>query len=133
MAYLYPGAAAVAAWIFGAVWYGVLGKQYQMALGKDPEQCKGQKMPIAPLVVCFLGELVMAAVFSWLLTHLSAVGWMWGAHMGLLIGTGIVLPTVIINHMFPGRTKALMVIDGLHWVIVATIEGAVLGFFAGLQ
>jgi hypothetical protein len=132
MEYLYPVAAAVAAWIFGAVWYGVLGKQYQLALGKDPEQCKGQKMPIAPLVACFIGELVMAAALFWILERSSTVGVMWGAHLGLLIGTGIVLPTVIINHLFPGRAKALMVIDGLHWVIVAIIEGAVLGYCATL-
>jgi hypothetical protein len=130
MGYLGILAAAVGAWIFGAIWYGVLGKQYQLALGLNPEECKGKPMPIAPLVACFLGELVMAAVLFWLLEHLSVVGWMWGAHAGLLIGAGIVLPTVIINHMFPGRTKALMVIDGLHWVIVVAIEGAVLGAFA---
>jgi hypothetical protein len=130
MEYLYPVAAAVAAGILGAGWYGALGKQYQLALGKDPEQCKGQPMPIAPLVVCFVGELVMAAALSWILARMSAVGWMWGAHMGLLFGTAIILPTVIINHMFPGRSRKLMAIDGLHWVIVATIEGAILGAFA---
>lgn len=130
MEYLGILAAAVAAWIFGAVWYGALGRQYQLALGLDPEAGKGKPMPITPLVVCFVGELVMAAALSWLLTHLSVVGWMWGAHAGLLIGAGIVLPTVIINHLFPGRTRALMLIDGLHWVIVAAIEGAVLGAFA---
>jgi hypothetical protein len=130
MEYLGIVAAAVAAWVFGAVWYGALGKQYQVALGKDPEQCKGQKMPIAPLAVCFLGELVMAAALSWILARLSAVGWMWGAHMGLLFGVAIVAPTVIINHMFPGRSKALMLIDSGHWIGVLAIEGAVLGAFA---
>jgi hypothetical protein len=36
MDYLAPVAAAVAAWIFGAVWYMGLGKPYQRALGLDP-------------------------------------------------------------------------------------------------
>jgi len=131
MEYLGILAAAVAAWIFGAVWYMSLGRHYQAALGLAPEQCnKGTPMPIAPLVVCFLGELVMAVALSWVLARMSVVGWMWGARVGLLIGAAIILPTVVINHMFPGRTKALMLIDGGHWVIVATIEGAVLGAFA---
>lgn len=131
MEYLGILAAAVAAWIFGAVWYTSLGRHYQAALGLAPEQCnKGKPMPIAPLVVCFLGELVMAVALSWVLARMSVVGWMWGARVGLLIGAAIILPTVVINHMFPGRTKALMLIDGGHWVIVATIEGAVLGAFA---
>ena len=31
-------AAAIAAWIFGAVWYGALGKPWQREQGLDPEQ-----------------------------------------------------------------------------------------------
>ena len=130
MAYLSVLAAAVAAWIFGAVWYMALGKQYQRALGKDPEQCKGQKMPVAPLAVCFLGELVMAAALSYVLARMSVVGPVWGTVVGALIGVGVIAPTVIVNHLFPGRSQALMAIDGLHWVGVAVIEGAVLGAFA---
>ncbi|MBV9550009.1 MAG: DUF1761 domain-containing protein [Alphaproteobacteria bacterium] len=130
MEYLGLVAAAAAAWIFGAVWYTALGKQYQRALGKDPEQCKGQKMPLMPLLLCFVGELVMAAALSWILARMSVVGWMWGAHMGLLFGSGIILPTVVINNLFPGRPTALMAIDGVHWIALAAIEGAVLGAFA---
>ena len=130
MEYLSIVAAAAAAFIFGAVWYTALGKQYQRALGKDPEQCKGQKMPLTPLLVCFIGELVVAAAFSWVLARMSAVGWQWGAHMGLLFGVALILPTVIVNNIFPGRPKELMAIDGLHWIGVFVIEGAVLGAFA---
>ncbi len=130
MDYLAPVAAAAAAWIFGAVWYMALGKPYQAALGMNPEECKGKPMPVMPLAVCFLGELVMAAALSWILARMSVVGWMWGAHMGLLFGAGVILPTVVNNNLVPGRPKALMAIDGLHWVGVVAIEGAVLGAFA---
>lgn len=130
MEYLGLLAAAVAAFIFGSVWYMALGKQYQRAQGLGPEACKGKKMPATPLVICFLGELVMAAALSWLLARMSVVGWMWGAMMGGVIGAGIILPTVVINNAFPGRKLALSLIDGAHWIAVAIIEGAVLGFFA---
>jgi len=130
MGYLGILAAALAAWVFGAVWYMALGKPYQAALGMDPEGCKGKPMPVLPLVLCFVGELVMAAALSWILARMSAVGWMWGAHMGLLFGAGLVLPTVVINNLFPGRKPALSLIDGVHWIGVLAIEGAVLGAFA---
>lgn len=130
MEYLGLPAAALAAFVFGAVWYTALGKQYQTALGLDPEDCKGKKMPLAPLAVCFLGELVMALALAWILARMSVVGWMWGAQMGLLFGAGIILPTVAINNAFPGRKLALTAIDGAHWIGVAAIEGAVLGAFA---
>ena len=54
-------AAGVAAWIFGAVWYGVLGKPWQRAQGLDPGACKDKKMPLNLLVVSFLAALVMSA------------------------------------------------------------------------
>jgi len=130
MEYIGLPAAALAAFIFGAIWYTVLGKQWQRAQGLDPEACKGKKMPLAPLAICFAGELVMAVALSWILARMSVVGWKWGAHMGLLFGAGIILPTVVINNAFPGRKPALSVIDGAHWIIVAAIEGAVLGAFA---
>jgi len=130
MEYLGILAAAVAAFIFGAIWYTALGKQWQLAQGLDPEACKGKKMPVTPLAICFAGELVMAFALFLLLEHLSVVGWMWGAHAGALVGAGIILPTVVINNAFPGRKLALSVIDGAHWIIVAAIEGAVLGAFA---
>lgn len=123
-------AAAAAAWVFGAAWYMALGRQYQAALGMNPDDCRGKPMPLLPLVLSFVGVLVMAATLSWILARMSVVGWQWGAHMGLLFGAGIILPTVVVNNLFPGRKPALSVIDGLHWVGVAAIEGAVLGFFA---
>ena len=80
-------AAALAAWIFGAVWYGALGKVWQRAQGLDPEACKGQKMPLAPMAVSFVSEVVMAFVLSGVLP-LGEMGWMAGAGGGLLIGAG---------------------------------------------
>ena len=130
MDYLTPVAAAAAAWIFGAVWYMGLGTPYQRALGKDPEQCKGRPMPVAPPALCFVAELVMAAALSYVLARMSVVGPVWGAVVGAIIGVGVIAPTVIVNHLFPGRGQTLMAIDGLHWVGVAVIEGAVLGAFA---
>ncbi len=130
MEYLGLLAAAVAAFIFGSAWYMALGRQYQSALGLNPEECKGKPMPVTPLVICFAGELVMAVALSWLLARLSVVGWMWGAMMGGIIGAGVILPTVVINNAFPGRKAALSLIDGAHWIGVAIIEGAVLGAFA---
>jgi hypothetical protein len=118
-------AAAVAAWIFGAVWYGVLSKPYQRALGLDPEACKGQKMPIAPMVASFLAEVVMAFVMSGIFP-LGEMNWMAGASAGLLLGVGFMATTTLVNNMFQKKNMMLTVIDGGHWVVVAAIEGAVL-------
>ena len=119
-------AAALAAWLFGAAWYMTLGKAYQAALGLDPEGCKGQKMPMGKLLVCFVAELVMATIFSWLLPRLSIVTLGQALVTGLLIGVAFMLPTVLVNNMFGGRKPMLTAIDGGHWVGVAIIQAAVL-------
>ncbi len=118
-------AAALAAWIFGAIWYGALSRPYQRAMGLDPEACKGQKMPLAPLAVCFISEIVMAFVLSGVLP-LGEITWMGGAGGGLLIGAGFIATSTLVNNMFQQKKLMLSVIDSAHWILVAGIEGAVL-------
>jgi hypothetical protein len=119
-------AAGVAAWLFGSAWYMSLGKVYQAALGTTAE-CKDRKMPLAPLVVCLVAEWVMAAVLYQTLDHLGVLGWMAGAIAGAVLGAGLIFTTIIVNNMFQQRSFTVSVIDGLHWTIVAAIEGAVIG------
>ena len=120
--------AALAAWIFGAVWYMSLGKAWQAAQGMDPETCnKGQRMPLTPMLVSFGSELVMAFVFARLLHGLGVVGWQDGAVLGLVLGVGFLATTTLVNNMFKLHKVMLSVIDGGHWIGVAVIQGAVLG------
>jgi hypothetical protein len=124
--YLAVGAAALAAWIFGAIWYGALGKAWQQAQGLDPEQCKGQKMPIAPMVASLLSEILMAVIFLNLLAALGVHSWQDGLVTGLMIGVGFMATTNLVNNMFQQNKPALTVIDSIHWIGVAAIEGVVL-------
>ena len=118
-------AAALAAWIFGAVWYGALGKVWMRAQGIDPETCKGKKMPLAPMAVSFASEVVMAFVMGGILPF-GEMTWTAGAGAGLLLGIGFMATSTLVNNMFQQRKLMLSLIDGLHWIAVAVIEGAVL-------
>jgi hypothetical protein len=119
-------AAGVAGWIWGAIWYGVLGKPYQRALGLDPEACKGKKMPVLPMVATFLAALVMSAVLYQLLTNLGVMGLRDSMVAGLTIGVGFVLTTVLVNNLFQQKSATLTLIDGGHWVLALVIEAAVI-------
>ena len=118
--------AALAGWIFGAIWYGTLGKTWQRALGKDPEACKGQKMPLAPMVVSFLVAIVMSAVLYQLLSNLGVLGVGPAALAGLTIGVGFLLTSTLVNNMFQQKPFTLTVIDGGHWVLAVVVEAVVL-------
>lgn len=58
--------AAVAAWIFGGIYYTSLGKWWMAAQGKTLEQCKAEQAGksavalAAPFVLVFLAETIMA-------------------------------------------------------------------------
>ena len=123
-------AAAVAGWVFGAIWYGVLGKAWQRARGMDPQSCKDQKMPLAPMVVSFLTAVVMSAVLYQLLANLGVLGVGPAALAGLTIGVGFLLTSTLVNNMFQQKSFALTVIDGGHWVLAVVVEAVVLSLIA---
>ena len=123
-------AAGVAGWIFGAVWYGVLSKPYQRALGLNPDDCKDKKMPLLPMVAAFVAAVVMSAVLYQLLTNLGVLG-VWPAMVaGFTVGVGFVLTTVLVNNMFQQKSFTLTVIDGGHWVLALVIEAVVISLLA---
>ena len=123
-------AAGVAAWVFGAIWYGILGKPYQRALGLNPDDCKDKKMPVLPMIAAFVAALVMSAVLYQLLTNLGVSG-IWPSMVaGFTVGVGFVLTTVLVNNMFQQKSFALTVIDGGHWVLALVIEAAVISLLA---
>lgn len=121
-------AAGVAAFVFGAVWYMALGKTWQRALGRDPEACKGQKMPVAPLVISFLTSLLMAAALSQMLIGFGIYAApLAGARVGFLVGLCFLVPANLVNNLYQQKKPMVTVIDGLHWLIAVTLEGAILG------
>ena len=128
--YIAVVAAALAAWVFGAIWYTLLGRTWMAASGIAPDEIerrrKERKMPLAPMAVSFICEIVMAVLLSLLLATLGVGDLISGAVVGLVLGIGFIATSVLVNNMFQGRKLMLSVIDSAHWVIVLTIEGAVL-------
>jgi len=122
--------AGIAAWIFGAVWYGALGKPWQRAQGLDPEACKDKKMPLNLLVVSFLTALVMSATIYYLLANMGVIGLGPSALVGLTIGVGLIWVAILVNNLFQQRHFTLTVIDGAHWALALTIEAVVVSLLA---
>ncbi|MFN3889933.1 MAG: DUF1761 domain-containing protein [Beijerinckiaceae bacterium] len=126
-------AAAVAAWLFGAVWYGVLGKAWMAAAGLTEAGMAGhdgkRKIPVAPMIVSFAAEFVMALILAGVIAHTAKKGVTVssGALVGAICWLGFVITTLATNHAY-GRAKPLLtLIDGGHWLGVLLIQGIVLG------
>ena len=131
--YLAAFIAALAAWIFGAIWYGALGKQWLAALGRTQEDmamARGTFAFYRPFIVSFFCEIIMAYVLAGAIGHLGPgqVTVRNGIISGLIIWAGFVGTTTAISYGYSGRSLALWFIDNGHWLGVLAIMGAVLGF-----
>jgi Protein of unknown function (DUF1761) len=118
-------AATIAAFVFGAVYYGVLGKRWAAALGKP---YVGGVVPVVPMIVSVVCEAIMAAVFAIVLRHVAGEGAtiLDGMATGALLWFGFVATMLVTNHAYAGAKRALTLIDGGHWLGVLLIQGAVL-------
>jgi hypothetical protein len=126
-------AAAVAAWLAGAVWYGVLGRQWLAALGWTEADVMGpdgkRRMPVGPMVMSFIASLIMAFMLSGLMGHVGPISVRSGIISGALVWVGFVVTTIAVNNAFQRRKVMLSVIDGGHWLFALIVQGAVLGAF----
>jgi hypothetical protein len=127
--YLAVFAAAVASWIAGAVWYGVLGNQWMAALGWNPAD-RPKSMPVGPMATSFVAELIMAFMLSGLLGHFGPAGVKNGLIVGGLCWLGFVATTIAVNNAFQKRSVALSVIDSGHWLLVLLVQGLALGLLS---
>lgn len=122
-------AAAVASWMFGAVWYGVLGPQWMEALGKRKEDMvgpSGRPSP-TPFILSFFAEILMAWVLYGLMPHFGGPGLLPGISAGVVIWVGFVATTQLVNNAYALRPLRLTMIDAGHWLGVLLVQGVVLG------
>jgi hypothetical protein len=126
--------AAVAAWMFGALYYGLLGKAWAAALGRNVAEFKAEQAArggfanVAPFILSFVAELVMALVLSGIIVHVGIFTLRAGIISGALCWFGFVLTTLSVNYAYAGRRPLLTLIDAAHWLGVLVIMGAVLGW-----
>jgi hypothetical protein len=127
--------AAVAAWLFGAVYYGALGRHWVAAHGKTMEQFnqeRAAKTGIAgawPFILAFVAQIIMAWVLYGILVHLNAFTLRAGMISAAFCWFGFVLTTMAVNNAFGGRKAMLTAIDGGHWLGVLLIIGAIVGWW----
>jgi hypothetical protein len=125
--------AAIASYLFGALWYGLLSRPWMAAAGVDEAMIKGADRkgpPPWPFIVAFLAQLFMALMLAGLIGHLSPgrVTLRTGVISALAIWAGFVMTSMIVNHNFQMTRPALTAIDGGHWLGVLVLQGLVIGW-----
>jgi len=122
--------ATVAGFAFGAAYYMSLSKPWLAAMGKTKEElsASGKRSPV-PFIVSIVALAIMAWVLAGGIGHLGPgqVTLKNGIISGLLMWLGFVITTLAVNYSFGQRKVMLTVIDGIHWLGVLVIQGAIIG------
>ena len=122
--------AAVASFMFGWLWYGILfSDAWLRACGKTREEMHADNPSPTPFIISFVGLIVMACVLAGVLRHgPGEITLVSGMITGAFVWLGFVATTLAVNNAFRGATPALTLIDGGHWLGVLLLQGAVIGW-----
>mgnify|MGYP001569591105 CR=1 FL=1 len=124
------GIAAVAGFAFGSVYYMALSARWLQAVEKTREQLmpSGKPKP-GPFIVSIVALVVMAWVLAGTIGHLGPgqVTLKNGVVSALFLWAGFVATALAVNNAFAGRKASLTMIDGIHWLGVLAIQGAIIG------
>ena len=126
--------AAVAAWLFGGVYYTALSKPWLKAQGKTLEQCQAEQAgkssaaKAAPFILVFAGDIIIAWALYGILAHMNTFTLRGGVISAVLVWFGFVVPTMAANNAFGGRKPMLTMIDSVAWLGAFVIIGAIVGW-----
>jgi hypothetical protein len=119
--------AALVYWLLGAVWFAVLFSKPWMALEHiTPEQASSMN-PIAPYIISFILNLVIAFVLAQLCAWRNANTAARGAALGILIWIGFLGPVTYTTYMYEMRPKQLFAINEFYSLVGLCLMGAILG------
>ena len=119
--------AAIAYWLLGAVWYGVLFSKPWMALENiSIEQAKSLN-PVLPYVITFVLNLLIAYALAQICIWRNANTAGRGASVGVLLWIGFVGPITYTTYMYEMRPKELFAINEFFPLAGLVLMGAIIG------
>ena len=119
--------AAIAYWMLGALWYGVLFSKPWMELEHiSMEQAKSMN-PVLPYVITLLLNVLIAYVVAQICVWRNANTVGRGAAVGVLLWVGIVGPLTFTTYMYEMRPHLLFAINEFYPLAGLVLMGAILG------
>lgn len=119
-------AAAGAAWLFGAVWYGLVGSGWMAAAGLTDQTINRKNY------VAFIGSFIATLLVAGMMRHLMVTAGIDTAGAGTVTGLGlgvfIATPWIVTNYLFAQRPAMLCVYDGGYATGGSAVMGLVLGW-----
>jgi hypothetical protein len=118
---------ALAYWILGALWYGLLFTKPWMALENISMESAKAMNPVLPYIVTFVLNLLIAFVLAQICIWRSANSAARGAALGILLWIGFVGPVTFTTYMYEMRPMQLFAINEFYPLVGFCLMGAILG------
>jgi len=128
--YLAVVVAAVAYWVLGAIWFGVVfGRQWLQLEHIPPEQVAAMKGAAAafPYIMSFVLNLIIAFVLAQLCAWRNATTAARGASLGVLLWIGIIGPVTYTTNMYEMRPLNLFLLNEGYVLVGLFLMAAILG------
>jgi len=119
--------AAIAYFVLGGVWYGVLFNKPWMALEQMTVEKAQMMNPALPYVISFLLELLIAFSLAQLCIWRNANTASRGASVGVLVWIGFIGPITFMTYMFEMRPRTLFAINEFYPLAGLVLMGMILG------
>ena len=123
--------AAATAFVFGALWYGVLSKPWVAASGVPTDengrpQNAGNPMPY---IMSFVGLILVAGMMRHVISQANIDTVLKGLMTGGGIGLFMISPWIMLNNGYSTRPFSLTLIDGGYATFGSAIIGVILVLF----
>lgn len=119
--------AAIAYWVLGAVWYGVLFGKPWMAFEHITEEQAKSMNPILPYIISFLLNVLIAYALAQICIWRNANTPSRGASVGVLLWIGFIGPITFTTYMYEMRPKELFAINQFYPLAGLVLMGAIVG------
>jgi hypothetical protein len=120
--------AAVAQWLMGAIWYGVIFKRSWTKLVGFAEGEKPKNRAfgmVASLIACFVLSFVLVHAVGWA----GSVTFGGGSKIGIICWLGFMAPPLFTQHIFENRRANLFAINACYWLLCMAVGGGIAGEF----
>ena len=125
--YLAVFVAAIAYWLLGAIWYGVVFGEAWMALEHMTAEQARSMNPVLPYVITLVLNVLIAYALAQICIWRNADTLGRGASVGVLLWIGFVGPVTFTTYMYEMRPKELYAINQFFPLAGFVLMGAILG------
>ena len=125
--YLAVIVAAIAYWLLGAIWYGVVFGEAWMALEHMTAEQARSMNPVLPYVITLALNVLIAYALAQICIWRNAHTLGRGASVGVLLWVGFVGPVTFTTYMYEMRPKELFAINQFFPLAGFVLMGGILG------